>query len=77
MLEGYTDDPGNKGLLRYNDERLEYLMRVAMNSNFQVNTHAIGDSANLKVLDNYERLIVKPVPDPCDIVSACANSPLR
>jgi len=33
------------------------LMRVAMNSNFQVNTHAIGDNANLKVLDNYERLI--------------------
>jgi Predicted metal-dependent hydrolase with the TIM-barrel fold len=57
LLEEYTDDPGNKGLLRYNDERLEYLMRVAMNSNFQVNTHAIGDSANLKVLDNYERLI--------------------
>ena len=57
LLEEYTDEPGNKGLLRYNDERLEYLMRVAMNSNFQVNTHAIGDSANLKVLDNYERLI--------------------
>ena len=57
LLEEYTDDPGNIGLLRYNDERLEYLMRVAMNSNFQVNTHAIGDSANLKVLDNYERLI--------------------
>ena len=57
LLEGYADDPGNKGLLRYNDERLQYLMRVAMNSDFQVNTHAIGDSANLKVLDNYERLI--------------------
>ena len=57
LLEEYADDIGNKGLLRYNDERLEYLMRVAMNSNFQVNTHAIGDSANLRVLDNYERLI--------------------
>ena len=57
LLEGYSDDLGNKGLLRFSDERLEYLMRVAMNSGFQVNTHAIGDSANLKVLDNYERLI--------------------
>ena len=57
LIEDYTDEPGNRGLLRYNDERLEFLMRVAMNSNFQVNTHAIGDNANLKVLDNYERLI--------------------
>ncbi len=57
LIEDYTDESGNRGLLRYNDERLEFLMRVAMNSNFQVNTHAIGDNANLKVLDNYERLI--------------------
>jgi predicted amidohydrolase YtcJ len=30
-----------------------------MNSGFQVNTHAIGDDANMKVLDNYERLILE------------------
>lgn len=57
LIEDYHDDPGNRGLLRYNDERLEFLMRAAMNSGFQVNTHAIGDDANMKVLDNYERLI--------------------
>lgn len=57
LIEDYHDDPGNRGLLRYNDERLEFLMRAAMNSGFQVNTHAIGDEANMKVLDNYERLI--------------------
>lgn len=57
LIEDYSDDPGNRGLLRYNDERLEFLMRAAMNSGFQVNTHAIGDDANMKVLDNYERLI--------------------
>lgn len=57
LIEDYSDDSGNRGLLRYNDERLEYLMRVAMNGGFQVNTHAIGDNANMKVLDNYERLI--------------------
>ncbi len=57
LIQDYSDDPGNRGLLRHNDERLEFLMRSAMNSGFQVNTHAIGDYANMKVLDNYERLI--------------------
>jgi len=32
-------------------------MRAAMNSGFQVNTHAIGDAANMIVLDTYEQLI--------------------
>ncbi|MDA1372598.1 MAG: amidohydrolase [Proteobacteria bacterium] len=59
LIEAYSDEPGNRGLLRYDDERLEYLMRAAMNANFQVNTHAIGDDANKKVLDNYERLIAE------------------
>ena len=57
LIEDYSDEPGNRGLLRYNDERLEYLMRAAMNAGFQVNTHAIGDAANMIVLDNYEQLI--------------------
>jgi len=59
LIEDYHDDPGNRGLLRYNDERLEFLMRAAMNSGFQVNSHAIGDDANMRVLDNYEQLILE------------------
>ena len=59
LIEDYSDQPGTRGLLRYNDERLEFLMRAAMNSGFQVNTHAIGDDANMRVLDNYERLILE------------------
>jgi predicted amidohydrolase YtcJ len=59
LIEDYHDDPGNRGLLRYNDERLEFLMRAAMNAGFQVNTHAIGDDANMRVLDNYEQLILE------------------
>jgi predicted amidohydrolase YtcJ len=59
LIEDYSDDSGNRGLLHYDDERLEFLMRVAMNAGFQVNTHAIGDNANMKVLDNYERLIAE------------------
>jgi len=59
LLEEYSDDPGNHGLLRYTDEQLEYLMRAAMNAGFQVNTHAIGDAANQIVLDTYEQLIIE------------------
>ena len=59
LLEEYSDDPGNIGLLRYSDEQLQYLMRAAMNAGFQVNTHAIGDAANKIVLDSYEDLIAQ------------------
>lgn len=59
LLDDYTDMPGHTGLLLHNQERLEYLMRAAMNAGFQVNTHAIGDAANKIVLDNYARLIAE------------------
>lgn len=57
LIDDYSDMPGHRGLLLLDDERLEYFMRRAMNANFQVNTHAIGDSANKIVLDNYQQLI--------------------
>ena len=57
LIDDYSDQPGHRGLLLLDDERLEYFMRRAMNANFQVNTHAIGDNANMIVLDNYEALI--------------------
>lgn len=57
LIDDYSDMPGHRGLLTLDDERLEYLMRRAMNAGFQVNTHAIGDNANMIVLDNYEALI--------------------
>ncbi len=57
LIDEYSDDPGNHGLLLLDQERLEYLMRRAMNSGFQVNTHAIGDNANKLVMDNYQNLV--------------------
>ncbi len=59
LIDDYSDLPGHKGLLLHNPERLEYFMRAAMNAGFQVNTHAIGDNANMIVLDNYESLIAE------------------
>lgn len=59
LIDDYSDMPGHRGLLLHNQERLEYFMRAAMNAGFQVNTHAIGDNANMIVLDNYEALIAE------------------
>ena len=59
LIDDYSDQPGHRGLLLLDNERLEYFMRRAMNANFQVNVHAIGDNANMIVLDNYEALITE------------------
>ncbi len=57
LIEDYSDDPGNRGLLLHAPERLTQLMRTSMEAGFQVNVHAIGDNANMLVLDNFENLI--------------------
>jgi predicted amidohydrolase YtcJ len=59
MIDDYSDMPGHKGLILLSEERMQYLMRAAMNAGFQVNTHAIGDAANKLVLDSYEQLIAE------------------
>lgn len=57
LFQDYSDQPGNKGLLLVNDEQLDQHMERAMVAGYQVNVHAIGDLANGRVLDFYERLI--------------------
>ncbi len=54
MLEPYTDDPGNSGLLILSRDYIEKKAREAIAAGFQVNTHAIGDRANRMVLQAYE-----------------------
>ena len=54
MLEDYADEPGNKGLIRASQERIQQIAEEALRRGFQVNTHAIGDRANRMVLDAYE-----------------------
>lgn len=54
MLEPYTDDPGNSGLLILSRDYIEKKAREALAAGFQVNTHAIGDRANRVVLQAYE-----------------------
>ncbi|MAW59539.1 MAG: amidohydrolase [Planctomycetes bacterium] len=54
LLEDYSDDPGNRGLLVTPAERIREVADRAIEAGFQVCTHAIGDRANRQVLDAYE-----------------------
>lgn len=53
LLEPYTDDPGNVGLFRIPPEQVELIALRALQSGFQMCTHAIGDRANRVALDIY------------------------
>ena len=53
MLEPYTDDPGNRGLLILDRATIRAAAETALAKGFQVNTHAIGDRANRTVLEAY------------------------
>lgn len=54
LTEPYADDPGNYGHLTLDTNDFKALSKAAAELGFQLNTHAIGDSANHEVLDVYE-----------------------
>lgn len=54
LLHHYHDAP-TTGFLLQSPEEFDDIIRRLANSNFQVNTHAIGDSANRVILDSYGR----------------------
>jgi hypothetical protein len=57
LLEPYSDEPGTRGLATVDWERFDALLVAAHKRGFQVNTHAIGDAANRRVLEAYERVL--------------------
>ncbi len=57
LLEDYSDDPGNRGLLVTEPAALEAAMRKARDCKVRVATHAIGDRGNRLVLDAYQRVL--------------------
>jgi predicted amidohydrolase YtcJ len=59
MLEDYSDDPGNRGLVVTSKELLLERTLASHRHGFQVATHAIGDAANRMVLDVYEEVLKK------------------
>ena len=54
LLEPYSDDPGNSGLITTPPARIKSVAVRALKAGFQVNVHAIGDRANRIVLDQFE-----------------------
>ncbi|MCC6243685.1 MAG: amidohydrolase [Gemmatimonadaceae bacterium] len=61
LLEPYSDDPNNTGLLLSPREHIRDVAERALKAGFQVNSHAIGDRGNRVVLDAYEQAF-KTVP---------------
>ena len=51
MIEPYSDDPGNRGLLFVSQEEMNQMASKVMGKGFQANIHAIGDAGNRQVLD--------------------------
>ncbi|MFV8783725.1 amidohydrolase [Microbulbifer sp. SA54] len=56
LLQPYHDRPGEKGLLIHQKSELLSQIKLAADSKFQVNVHAIGDRANQIVLDMFHAL---------------------
>ncbi|MDP1889578.1 MAG: amidohydrolase family protein [Gemmatimonadaceae bacterium] len=53
LLEPYSDDPKNIGLLVSAPAHIQDVATRALKAGFQINTHAIGDRGNRLVLDAY------------------------
>ena len=54
LLSPYEDDPENSGLMTLDEDTALSIYTAALRNGVQVNTHAIGDKGNKKVLDWYE-----------------------
>jgi len=61
LLDPYTDDAKNVGLLKSTQAHLTDVSTRALQHGFQVATHAIGDRGNRVALDSYEAAL-KAVP---------------
>jgi len=57
LLSPYLDDSHNQGILITTPEKLSVICKRAYEHGFQVNTHAIGDSAVRMVLHTYAKFL--------------------
>ncbi len=62
LIEEYSDEPQNLGLLRTSSDHIHDVCGRALASGFQVGIHAIGDRGNLISLDGIERWFGGPRP---------------
>lgn len=56
LLEPYSDEPDNKGLLLTTPKKLGQYLELITKYGFQTNIHAIGDAANHMVLEQLSKL---------------------
>jgi predicted amidohydrolase YtcJ len=59
LLEPYNDLPESRGLNTISLDVFEESAEIAIQNGFQLCTHAIGDRANRKTLDIYEKVLKK------------------
>ncbi len=57
LLEDYSDEPGNRGLMFISADELEGALRQVFTCGLQAGVHAIGDAANRQVLDAYAKAL--------------------
>lgn len=76
LLEPYSDDPSNRGLLLKSTDELYQVTKPALEAGFQVCTHALGDLGVRTVLDAYERALKGASPgdyrlriEHCEVIS--------
>ena len=57
LLEEYSDDPGNRGLQMEDQEYYDKICQLALDNNYIVATHCIGDAGNRLILDTYGKFL--------------------
>lgn len=57
LISPYSDDEKNYGIMTISQHDADYFCKLAYDNNFQVCTHAIGDSANRFVLNTYSKFL--------------------
>jgi len=66
MLEPYSDEPSNEGILIYSEEKLHEIVKNAHNAGFQLGIHTIGDKAAKIAIDAVEAALKEsPRDDSC------------
>ncbi|MES3017292.1 MAG: amidohydrolase [Bacteroidota bacterium] len=57
LLQPYSDKPGSSGFLLSDKQHYAEVAQKIADSGFQMNTHAIGDSANREILKVYAKVL--------------------
>ncbi|MFO8060461.1 MAG: amidohydrolase [Bacillota bacterium] len=66
LMEPYSDDPGTRGVLYFEQGELDEFIRTAHTAGLQVAVHAIGDRAIEQALSAYEAVLNDPAVPPRD-----------